>query len=124
MKGIKSIGKVVYFTATLPYIILLILFIRGITLPGAMEGIKVYIMPQWDQLVNLEVWANAAASIYFSLGPSWGGIVNVASYNHFRNKIQFDSIALPLAIVATSIFAGFVVFAILGYLSREYHAQL
>ncbi|XP_037040212.1 sodium- and chloride-dependent glycine transporter 1-like [Bradysia coprophila] len=117
MKGVKSVGKVVYFTATFPFIILAILLVRGVTLPGAMDGIKFYLMPKWSELLNLKVWADAALQIFFSLGPGWGGIVNMASYNPFRNNTKWDSIIVPVVNSATSIFAGFVVFSVLGFMS-------
>lgn len=119
IKGVKTVGKVVYVTATFPFIILAILLIRGITLPGALNGIKYYITPEWERLTDLKVWADAAIQIFFSLGPGWGGIVNMASYNNFRNKAKWDAIFIPIVNIGTSIFGGFVVFSVLGYLSEE-----
>ncbi|KAF5296090.1 hypothetical protein FQA39_LY02724 [Lamprigera yunnana] len=119
MNGVKSVGKVVYFTATFPFVILFILLIRGVTLPGAWDGIYFYLFPQWHQLTNLKVWADAAVQIFFSLGPGWGGIISMASYNNFHNNTKGDSIFVPILNCGTSIFAGFVVFSILGFMSYK-----
>lgn len=110
----------VYFTATYPFVILLILFIRGVTLPGAGKGILFYIYPEWSRLLDLKVWADAAIQIFFSMGPGWGGIVNMSSFNHFSNNAKLDSILIPIINCSNSIFAGFVVFSVLGYLSRKF----
>lgn len=57
--------------------------------PGAIDGVRFYLMPKWSELLNLKVWADAALQIFFSLGPGWGGIVNMASYNTFRNNTKW-----------------------------------
>ncbi|WAR07897.1 S6A11-like protein [Mya arenaria] len=51
-KGVKSLGKVVYITATLPYVLLTVLLIRGVTLDGAVDGIKHYIYPDLSKLLK------------------------------------------------------------------------
>ena len=44
-----------HFAAPFPYLVLLVLLIRGLTLPGAVEGIKFYIIPRWEKLADYNV---------------------------------------------------------------------
>ena len=44
--------QVVYFTALFPYVLLIVLLIRGLTLPGAADGIAYYLSPKLDRLTE------------------------------------------------------------------------
>ena len=57
----------VYFTATFPYVILAILLIRGAMLPGALEGVKFYMVPEWDKLAKPKVITPVFASLFSAL---------------------------------------------------------
>lgn len=51
----SALLQVVYFTATFPYLILVMLLIRGVTLEGAWKGIQFYLTPQFDHLLSSKV---------------------------------------------------------------------
>lgn len=79
--------QVVWFTALFPYAVLLILLIRGITLPGSAEGIKYYLQPNFDAIYKAQVWVDAATQVFFSLGPGFGVLLAYASYNKYHNNV-------------------------------------
>ncbi|KAK2717814.1 hypothetical protein QYM36_006572 [Artemia franciscana] len=117
--GVSSSGKAAYFTALFPYVILLTLLVRGVTLPGAYEGIMFYITPQWDKILEAKVWYAAVTQCFFSLAISFGPIVMFSSYNKFKQPIYRDSIIITFVDTGTSLLAGVTIFAILGHLAHE-----
>lgn len=117
-KGISTSGKVVWFTALFPYVVLLFLLIRGITLPGSGQGIKYYLSPNFSVITNAEVWVDAATQVFFSLGPGFGVLLAYASYNKYHNNVYKDALLTSLINSCTSFIAGFVIFAVLGYMAH------
>ncbi|XP_023673387.2 sodium- and chloride-dependent transporter XTRP3-like [Paramormyrops kingsleyae] len=115
VKGVKSTGKVMYFTTAFPYVVLLIYFIRGVSLHGAANGIKYMFMPKMKELASPTTWINAATQIFFSLGLGFGSLVAFASYNQPHNDVQRQAVAVSLINSGTSIFASVVTFSIYGF---------
>ena len=62
-KGIKSSGKGVYFSASFPYLILVILLIMGVIQTGAGDGLYFLFVPDWEKIQNFSVWRAAAGQV-------------------------------------------------------------
>ncbi|XP_012589921.1 PREDICTED: uncharacterized protein LOC105854560 [Condylura cristata] len=73
--------QIVYFTATFPYVVLVVLLVRGVLLPGALDGIVYYLKPDWSKLGSPQVWIDAGTQIFF-LEPLRGSATTVVFREH------------------------------------------
>ncbi|XP_034450194.1 sodium- and chloride-dependent GABA transporter 2-like [Hippoglossus hippoglossus] len=117
-KGVRSTGKVVYVTAVFPYVMLAILLVRGLTLPGAWQGVVYYLYPEPSRLADLQVWMEACAQVLFSYGVASGTLITLGSYNKVENNCYRDSLWLCVINSCTSFIAGFAVFSALGFMAQ------
>ena len=118
-KGVSSSGKVAYFTAIFPYVVMLIMLVRGLTLEGASDGLYFFFNPQWEKLADLKVWYAAVTQSFFSLSVGFGTLTTYASYNKFRHNTSRDALIISFADTATSLLAGTIIFSILGHLAHN-----
>ncbi len=123
-KGVKSIGKVVAITVPLPTILLLILVLRGITLPGSSIGLNFYLSPDFSKIFSPSVWLAAYAQTFFSLSLAQGIMILYASHLKEGSDITNNALITALADGGTAFLAGFAVFSILGYLSYTTNASM
>ncbi|XP_036948166.1 sodium- and chloride-dependent betaine transporter-like [Acanthopagrus latus] len=118
-RGVHSTGKVVYFTAVFPYVTLAILLVRGLTLPGALQGVIFYLYPDPSRLADLQVWLEACTQVLFSYGIASGATITLSSYNKVKYNCCRDSLWLCVLNSCTSFVAGFAVFSSLGFMAHE-----
>lgn len=87
-RGVKTSGKAVYFLAIFPYIVMIILLIRAVTLKGAFDGITYFVNPKWEELLKPKVWYAAITQCFFSLGVCLSPIISYSSHNNFNHPIS------------------------------------
>ncbi|XP_055315143.1 sodium- and chloride-dependent GABA transporter ine isoform X3 [Sitodiplosis mosellana] len=123
-KSIKSSAKVRYFTATLPFILIIIFLGRAVTLDGAQFGLRYFFRPNWSALANANVWINAAAQNFNSLGIAFGSMISFASYNKYNNNFLHDTLAVSFVNGITSLLVGIFAFATIGNIALEQNTNV
>ncbi|KAG6447150.1 hypothetical protein O3G_MSEX004792 [Manduca sexta] len=118
-RGVKSSGKAAYFLALFPYVVLLILLIRAVTLPGASKGILFFITPDWTKILEIRVWYAAITQVFFSLSVCSGTLIMFASYNKFSQNVYRDSLIVTILDTFTSLISGVTIFGVLGNLAYQ-----
>ena len=108
--GTSSVGKVVKYTVSLPVICLLILAIRGFTLPGAMDGLTKLFVPDWTALGDSTLWVDAIGQVFYSLSVAMAIMFAYGSFVDDRANIAIDCVIIAVSDFVISLLAGIVMF--------------
>ncbi|XP_033830905.1 sodium-dependent neutral amino acid transporter B(0)AT1-like isoform X2 [Periophthalmus magnuspinnatus] len=119
IRGIETTGKAVYVTSTLPYAVLTIFLIRGLTLEGSLEGIKFLFTPDLNELINPSTWLDAGAQVFYSFSLAFGGLISFSSYNSVHNNCEQDAVIISIINGCTSVYAATVIYSIIGFRATE-----
>jgi NSS family neurotransmitter:Na+ symporter len=113
----KGIEKATRFLVPSLLIILLILFVRAITLPNAIEGIKYFFTPDIDVILDHKVWLNALTQNAWDTGAGWGLILVYAVYMKKKEDIPLNAALIGFGNNSVSIIAGITIFSTVFALS-------
>lgn len=112
--GTQTVGKVVKYTVFLPVICLLILAIRGIMMPGAIDGIKMFFTPDLSALGDASLWADACGQVFYSLSIMMAIMIAYGSFLDKKSNIAADAVIIAFSDLAISVLSGIVMFSTMG----------
>jgi NSS family neurotransmitter:Na+ symporter len=115
-KGIEKANKIL-----MPMLImsLLIMVVRGVTLPGALEGLNYYFKPNFAMLANGKVWLAAYGQVFYSLSIAFGIMLAYSSYLPKKSDIVNNAFITGFGNCSFSLLSGIAVFSILGYMANS-----
>lgn len=88
-------------------------------MPGAVEGIQFYLIPDWSALSNPSVWGAAFGQVCYSMSILFAIMISYGSFLHKKSNVVKDSMIIGGADLIISMLAGLVVFTALGFLSSQ-----
>lgn len=116
--GVKSgIEKANKILMPLLFIMVLVILIRGITLPGASAGLDYMFKPDFSKLFNPQVWIAAYGQVFFSLSIAFGIMITYSSYLPDDSDIANNAFITGFADSSFSLLAGITVFSIIGHMA-------
>lgn len=106
LKGIERISKIMMPAF---FILFLIIGIRVAFLPGAMEGYKYLLIPDWSYLGKPITWIMAMGQAFFSLSITGSGMIIYGSYLEKKENVVHSAVTTALLDTCAAMLAGFVI---------------
>ena len=108
--GTSSVGKVIKFLIILPVVCLVVMAVKGITMSGAIEGIKAFFIPEFSALADAEIWVDAVGQVFYSVSVMMAIMFAYGSFLSDDSKVARDSLIIVFSDLAVSLMSGIVMF--------------
>lgn len=108
-KGIERITKVMM---TLLFIVMIALAVRSVTMPGSSEGIRFYLVPDIDKMLETgigNILFGALSQAFFTLSIGIGAMLIFGSYLDKSNRLAGEAISIGVLDTLVALTAGLIV---------------
>lgn len=112
--GAKSVGKVVKFTVFAPVVLLLIMAVKGCTMNGALDGLKILFVPDLNAFSDPSLWVDAIGQVFYSLSIMMAIMFAYGSYVGDDANVAGDAVIIAFSDMAISVLSGIVMFSTMG----------
>ena len=99
-------------------VMFVILVVRSLFLPGALDGLDAFFRPHWGALLDPAVWIAAYGQIFFSLSVAFGIMLTYASYLKKKTDLTGSGLVVGFANSGFEILCGIGVFSALGFMAQ------
>ena len=109
----KGVERVTKFMMASLFVILIILCIRSVTLPGAAEGVRFYLIPDFHKITEyglFEVVFAAMGQAFFTLSLGIGAMAIFGSYIAKEHTLTGESIRICTLDTIVALLAGLIIF--------------
>lgn len=114
--GIEKLAKILIPTLA---VIMVIIVIRGVTLPGATLGLNKLFTPDWSKVKDLNVWMDAYGQVFFSLSIAMGILITYSSYLPRKTDINNSAFITAFSNSGFEFLSAIGVFGILGFMATS-----
>lgn len=104
--GIEKISK---FMMPAFYVFFLVIAVRVAFLPGAVEGYRYLLEPDWSYLLKFETWVMAMGQAFFSLSINGAGMLIYGSYMKKSENIIRQSVMTAILDTMAALLSGFAI---------------
>lgn len=104
-KGIERLAKVLM---PILFILMLILIVRGLTLPGSIKGLTYLFVPKWEDFTSQAIF-NAMGFTFFSLSLGAAVMVTYASYLSEKVNLLTSTAWVAFLAIMASVMGGLMV---------------
>ena len=118
-KGTKTIEAAVKIFVPLMWLTMIILIVRGVTLPGGMDGVSYLFSPDLNVLGRMDVWKGAMSQMFFTLSLGFGVMTAYASYLPKKSDHSHNAFTTSLLNCGFEWIAGVAIFSMLFALSIQ-----
>lgn len=106
VRGIEAAARVLIPSLL---VLVVVLTLRAVTLPGAVEGLNFLFTPNWSELTDARIWLEALTQNAWDTGAGWGLILAYAIYMRRGEDTALNSFMLGFGNNGVSLLAGIMV---------------